>query len=89
MGAPRAAFLYSTADLPGEHRPGISVTEFEITPVRALNPIGAGDTCSSVLLYAMCAGYKVADAFAFALAAASGEDVAQSVLALVARLPLL
>jgi fructose-1-phosphate kinase PfkB-like protein len=65
---PSSALLYSAAD-GGD----IVVTEFDIEEVRALNPIGAGDTCSSVLLYGVCAGYSAPDAFAFALAAASGE----------------
>ena len=65
---PKSALLYSAADAGN-----IVVTEFEIEEVRALNPIGAGDTCSSVMLYGVCAGYDAADAFAFALAAASGQ----------------
>jgi len=72
---PSSALLYSSSsggDKDGSG-PRISVTEFEITPVEALNPIGAGDTCSSVLLYALCAGNSAEDAFAFALAAASAS----------------
>ena len=71
---PSSALLYSSSG--GGSQDGsapISVTEFEITPVKALNPIGAGDTCSSVLLYALCAGNSAEDAFASALAAASAS----------------
>ena len=76
----QSALLYSqTANTGGSPKDSthsaasISVTEFEITPVTAVNPIGAGDTCSSVLLYALCAGHSAEDAFAFALAAASAS----------------
>ncbi len=67
-----SARLYSNSEASGE-KARICVSEFEITAVKAKNPIGAGDTCSAVLLYGLCAGNSPEDAFAFALAAASAS----------------
>ena len=58
-----SALLYqrqaSRADTSTESGDSISVTEFEIEAVPCLNPIGAGDTCSAVLLYGLCAGSRM------------------------------
>lgn len=41
--------------------------------MKAINPIGAGDTCGSSMLYAMCQGSSPQEAFAWGLAAARSD----------------
>jgi fructose-1-phosphate kinase PfkB-like protein len=68
-----SAFLFSHVQSGAEGPAGMRVAEFVLQPLAAVNPIGAGDTCSAVLLYALCAGQEPEEAFAFALAAASAS----------------
>jgi len=48
-------------------------TEFQIPKIEAVNPIGAGDTCSAGLLYALAAGHEQEEAFAWGLACATAS----------------
>mmetsp|Transcript_52628 Transcript_52628/g.163302 ORF Transcript_52628/g.163302 Transcript_52628/m.163302 type:complete len:132 (-) Transcript_52628:44-439(-) len=71
-----SAFLYRKEAVEGrgeQQSAAVVVTEFTIPQLEAVNPIGAGDTCTAGLLHGIVHDYPVEEAFAYALACASAS----------------